>query len=136
MVSARRVLIEGMLNEVPSDCTSELVLGGEFGHLAENLQADASFGHDDRREVQPHPELLPLDLVLADRHLSGRGGLAGIACWDRKLAARHEIGALARDCGQVRLGQGANYAGRSMACSVADIDLKVPLKAEGNNGWP
>ncbi len=72
----------------------------QLAHLRLDLQADATLGEDDRREGETDAELLE-----EHRHLT-----KAVDDGDRELATGEEPCRLARDSGQVGLGQGLHQA--------------------------
>ena len=65
VVSARRVLIEGMVSEFVElplgPRQRDRVFGRDFRHFGHDPKADPSFGHHHRREVERDAEFLEAD---------------------------------------------------------------------------
>ena len=126
VVSARRVLIEGMVRTGPSRALQRHgVFGRQVGHFRHHLQADAAFRQHHRREDQAHAEFLEIDLRLADRrrlvvsHDSPLG--IGNSPPATKLAVSPEI-AVRFGSASVRI-----TPARSIARSVAVMLFHVPV---------
>ena len=99
----------------------------KLADLGDDLEADEIALEHGRRKAEAHAELLEFD-----RDRRRVAAAVGLGHRDRKLAARQEIRALARDRGQVRLGQDRDQtlAGKRVDHRVQIGVALVVLEAE------
>ena len=116
VVSARRVLIDGMVNEVvwlaPTDCARVSWLSVESSETSVmTLRLMRPSDRTTGVKFRPTPNFFHWIWYWQFPTAPVVVAVAGVAGRDREFAAGQEVGALARDRGQVRLGQRADDAG-------------------------